>query len=585
MKAFRAGKKNVTDQSFEPKAAFPELYTWMQGIPFQQYQYVTFASQRISNLTEIAQKKHVANLPDYITESGLLLQAENIANVYNRKRCFPKIAIVDDALVYGRHMNLFLSKLWRTIRQCLNRLNAALDADEAENTFIQNIDLWIYAISESPILLRHEFQWNIHSCLMLRKSEMGSLANSFSSAIAEENVANTSYVISASLPQKMDRYQPSSKSWVSSKNLQYRNNTQSYEFFLFTNAVKYGVYPSVRSYKKGSCIYYTPHFFMPELTWTQLVEFLEAVLGISAQQDLETTKECIYLLNRAKGCTARLAVYAQFAILLLSQITLSVFFKGFVAREWLFYDTEKISRSFGLQKDIEPILCRFCKIQWSESQFCELLEHLDIPQNDGTPQNKVDCAEVMNSVELLAYKQAVDHERDAVERTRHDPEAIPADLSVNQIGEQKLERFLSRVEENAHVGTDIKSMLPVLSCLTQMMDLGDITLKVRSRWIDRMPVFYFSLRTTEMSLAIMPRKLGGYYRQFSVLARLYWRDEDFPDRVERYFRDAVFSGDPEGRNEVVISNARYFAQIISENRMVMNSMLNWDARGEDSTRD
>lgn len=88
-------------------------------------------------------------------------------------------------------------------------------------------------------------------------------------------------------------------------------------------------------------------------------------------------------------------------------------------------------------------------------------------------------------------------------------------------------------------------------------------------------MFYSSVRTTEMSLAIMPRKLGGYYRQFHLLAQLYWRDQDFPDRVEHYFRSEIFSGDLEGQNAVMIDNARYFAQLISENRTIVSSMLNW----------
>ena len=118
-------------------------------------------------------------------------------------------------------------------------------------------------------------------------------------------------------------------------------------------------------------------------------------------------------------------------------------------------------------------------------------------------------------------------------------------------------------------------MLPVLSCLTQMMDLGDISVKARSKRCNGQTVFYSSVRTTEMSLAIMPRKLSRYYRQFFLLAQLYWRDQDFPDRVEYFFKEMIFGGDPEGKNATMIRNARYFARLISENQMIVDSMLNW----------
>lgn len=120
----------------------------------------------------------------------------------------------------------------------------------------------------------------------------------------------------------------------------------------------------------------------------------------------------------------------------------------------------------------------------------------------------------------------------------------------------------------------------VLSCLTQMMDLGDISLKARFKYRSGTPVLCSSVRTTEMSLAIMPRKLSICYQQFYLLARLYWRDQDFPDRVKHYFRDMIFAGDADNRNAVMVSNARYLAQQIAENRIIMNSMPSWEVAPE-----
>ena len=62
---------------------------------------------------------------------------------------------------------------------------------------------------------------------------------------------------------------------------------------------------------------------------------------------------------------------------------------------------------------------------------------------------------------------------------------------------------------------------------------------------------------------------------FRLLARLYWRDDDFPDRVERYFRDDVFAGDSDGRHTRLIGEAKYFAQIVIEHRNVLGSILDW----------
>lgn len=561
------------------------FYSWLQNLHPYHYKYVVATTRRAFNLVEAVRKKYPDALPNYITENGLLLLAEDAAKSYKETGRFPETAIVDDILVYGRSMNLLLSQFWNTVRQCLYRLDADIDEEEAEEAFIRSIHLWIYAVNEAPILLRHEFQWALHCQEMMTENQWRDLSDSIARLIAAEDVANTSYVISAKLRCKSNRYQPNHASWISDNKLRYRNNRQHYTFYLFTPASKPGVYPSVRSYKKRGFLYFTPYFFMPELNWPQMIRILKAVFDISSQQDARTTIACIHLLNRIKTYPSRMAVYAQFAALLLSQITLSVFFERLDSELELIYDTEKIAHNFGFPKGIGPVLDRFCKIKWHESQLIELLNCLEVSNAaDEVPYapaaNAVSRSEIVNTVERLTYKQAVDHERDAATRKLHNRADVPRDPFVNRTGEQDLDRFLGRARRQTGVGMDAVSMLPVLSCLTQMMDLGDISLKARFKYRSGTPVLCSSVRTTEMSLAIMPRKLSIYYQQFYLLARLYWRDQDFPDRVEHYFRDMIFAGDADNRNAVMISNARYFAQQIAENRIIMNSMLNWEVTPE-----
>lgn len=561
-----------------------DFYSWIQKLPSYYYRYVVVTTRRAFNLLQSTQNEYPDVLPNYITESALLLQAEEVARTYKETGVFPKIAVIDDVLVYGRNMNLLLSQFWSTVRQCLNQLDDHIDMEDAEAAFSQSIHLWIYAVNKEPILLRHEFQLTMHSQKILSERQWRSLSDIIARRIATGDVANTSYVISAVLPCSSERYQPNSALWVADRTLCYRNNHHQYAFYLFSPAAKPGIYPSVRSYRKKNHLYFTPYFFMPELSWHQLVRILKASFDISARQDLETTNACIHLLNRIPSCPSRMTLYAQFATLLLSQITLSVFFSQLGQDLELTYDTDKIVHNFDLFHDSESILHRFCKIKWQESHLTTLLNCLETPDDPDelfeVSPGDVSQAEIVNNIELLIYRQAVDHERDAAGRLHHELIGAHSDPLINRTGEQDLSRFLARVKERTRVRTDVKSMLPVLSCLTQMMDLGDISLKARFRHRNGIPVFYASVRTTEMSLAIMPRKLANYYRPFHLLARLYWRDEDFPDRAERYFRDVIFSGDPDYKHTVMIQNARYFAQLITENRILIGSMLNWEIATE-----
>lgn len=563
-----------------------EFYAWLQELYSRHYQYVVVTTRRASNLVEAIRKKYPDALPDYMTENGLLLLAETAAESYRETGSFPATAVVDDILVYGRNMNLLLTQFWIAIRQCLAKLGIDAEA-EAEAAFFESIHLWIYAVNEAPILLRHEFQLTMHSQKLLSESKWRILSDSIARRIAVEDVANTSYVISVKLPYSPKRYEPDPAAWISERGMSYRDNRQEYRFYLFSRAAKGGIYPSVRSYKKQGFLYFTPYFFMPEVKWGQMINLLQTVFQISAGEELSATNGCIRLFNRIKECTPRMAVYAQLATLLLSQITLRVFLDQLSPKleAKLVYDTDKIVRNFGPCGELKATLDGFCRIKWTESHLIKLLDCLEasgVPEDffDAPPEREAGREEIEHTVERLVYRQAVDHERDAAGRLHHNPDNAPVNPLVNRTGEQELSQLLTRVKSETGNTAHASSMLPILSSLTQMMDLGDISLKARCKRRDGEPVFYSSVRTTEMSLAIMPRKLSAYYRQFYLLARLYYQEPDFPQRVEHYFRDVIFSGDPERRNTVMISDAHYFAQLIADNRMIVSSMLNWKVTPE-----
>jgi len=305
-----------------------------------------------------------------------------------------------------------------------------------------------------------------------------SLARSIAGLVAEGDVASTSYVISAKLPDGPDRYRPDPASWVPVEGPRYRGNRQECEFYAFRRAAGPGPYPCVRSCRKQGYIYYTPHFFLPELAWASTVRVLKALFAFSAGEDPEATDECIRLLNRAKECPSRLPAYAQFTVLLLSQVALGAFF-GRLPPELagtVEYDTGKIGRNFGIPGEMGPVLERLCRIGWDEARLTALLGRLGFPDGaDGVrplPEARADAA---GPLERLVYEQAVDHERNADARARYDPAGIPAGLHVDGKGEQELWLLLSRAEAGAG------SLLPALARLARRADFGDVVLTMRSK--------------------------------------------------------------------------------------------------------
>lgn len=552
-----------------------DFHNWVRSVPLEQYQYVVIMSGQTMRLLNICRENDPRLCSQYLTENGLMLQTETIAKTYENSKRFPKIAVVDGFMVYGRNMNLFLSKLWNLVWSLLACRSIDKDEKSLRAEFAESVSLWIYALNNTHLLLHPEFQWGLHRHLLLPDGELRSLAKSTHGVIVQESVASEAYIISARFPENHPGYQPDPSFWNVSNSVQYKKDGQNFELFLFAPVVAPGVYPCVQSTRNHGVMYYTPYFFMPELDWTQMLRVLNIVFKMSGEQDQRTTNKCIYLLNRIKKYKSRMEIYAQFAILLLSQIVLSVFFEGLDPQFETIYDISLPSRNFGFPEDMKPILDKFCQIRWSRQQLEEVLGCFgELNGEEGMASLPANGQEIVCETQKIVYKQAADHESEAAAR-QHYLDHTPSNSLVNKMGEQELYQIISRIKKSANVHMDADAAPTILSSLTQMIGLGDVSLRVRARCCDGLPKFFFAIRTTETTLSIMPELLGGYYPHFRLLARLYWRDDDFPDRVERYFRDDVFAGDSDGRHTRLIGEAKYFAQIVIEHRNVLGSILDW----------
>lgn len=265
-----------------------------------------------------------------------------------------------------------------------------------------------------------EFQWGLHSHLSLPDGELRSLAESTHGVIVQESVASEAYIISARFPENHPGYQPDPSFWNISNSVRYKKDGQNSEFFLFSPVAAPGVYPCVQSTRYHGVMYYTPYFFMPELDWTQMLRVLNIVFKMSGEQDQKTTNKCIHLLNRIKKYKSRMEIYAQFAILLLSQIVLSVFFEGLDPQFETIYDIRLPSRNFGFPEDMEPILGKFCQIRWSRQQLEEILGCFgELNGEERIASLPANGQEIVCETQKIVYKQAADHESEAAARQHY----------------------------------------------------------------------------------------------------------------------------------------------------------------------
>jgi len=522
------------------------------------------------------------------TDNGLLMQAEAIARYYVENACFPSVAILDDLLVHGRSLNQFLITFQSLLFGCVHKLDETIDLQQYEDDFYKSLTIWIFAINDAPFCLKQEYQWRLRYQNIWPESKWRELSNTTATYIWRENIANTSYILSAKVDEnKIDRrITQLQESWVLDETAQYRQEGQL--LFLLSDAYPYGVYPTVRSYLRKGYRYYTPYFFVRELEPNQVTLVLRKVFSFVDDMDAgeKISRRFITLFNRIIKHSGRLNVYCQLFYLILSQITLRVFISENLTAEennCLTCDSSKIGKNFGSSEAIGDLLECFYRLPWRKEQLMELIRLLSEAKDEESffeqSKNAWMNEEILNAIEMKLYVQALEHEehaRDLDEAYATEEDSLNEELEL-RTGEKEIFEILTEVREELNIlPADIRATAVMLSYITQMMDCGDISLKARTEK-DREGrlLFYSVLRNTEMSLSILPRRISDIFMDFFRVAQFYWRDDDFPQRVRCYFEENMTQEKSAREVKTDIDNTVKFAELIRDHKKIADSMLNW----------
>lgn len=550
------------------------------------YHYIVTMTRRCPNWIEA----FLTQAPEYreqfgnmITENALLMEAEQIASHYARTGEFMKIALLDDVLVHGRNLNEFLRSWLGLVADCLRRDGCAFDGEALWRAFCENLTIYVYFVNDVAVLLKQEYQRGMHFQYIGRESEWRKFSWDISDFIWDSEIANTSYVVSTTIRGgKTTQVQEILEGWdtVGEDQILYRNTRQ--RLYIYRELAAYGLYATVRSYVCGGVRFYTPYVFCGDLNEEQaagLASYFKEVLQKTGSTGWEKTFD---LLNRAAEFPCRRNVYFQLLNLLLGQMTLSRFMADAGTSLADFdLDTAKIAYNFGLAKEIQPILDALCAVQWPEEAWEGLPRVLGLaPLEAAAAPQKAAPWTVRDTVEKMIYRQALHHEMYAKELEKLF--AAGQEEEIKRTGEIRFGRFLEQILKTLGASAgDYDAVRLILAVLTQMMDRGDVSLKARAEIEEDGRVCYCSsIRNTEMSLAIMPRKLSGHFGEFFRLAQFFWRDDDFPQRAKAYFTAllSLESEDartlsPEAREQ--IETAETFANMICGNREMVSSMMDW----------
>lgn len=558
----------------EPQVFLDSDFAWCRNA-VAGFDYVAAMTRRCPNWIEAQlqiQPEHRSEFDRLLTENGLLMQAEEIAGYYRQFGRFPRIALLDDVLVHGRGLNTFLQTLLELLAVCL-------DVDDPESLLgelSKSLTLFMLATNDAPVLLKQEYQWGMQYRNVARENQWRKISSKIAETIYQADVANTSYVVSASQPQGAAVSAPNQWELVEEDEIPYRGTCQR----LYVHALSRGrkAYPTVRSYLRGNSRYYTPYFFCGTLTDAQISRLFALAQSQLSGDALAQFQPFLGLVRQAAAYKQRWMVYFQLVNLLLGQITLQRFLDdaGLFHTE-LKLDTAKIARNFGSIRQVEPCLNQLCGIRWPAGFLEQVCDALEIPEQASLSLTPVDSAdEVRFTMELAVYLQAVRHEAYA-KSLEQAFAAGRGPAEIKPTGEAQFERFLSVVFSGLYtLAWEHRTVLLMLACLTQMMDRGDVCLKARFHYDMNRDQYLFdsSVRNTEMSLSVMPRNLGPYFPAFVRAAQLYQRDENFPTLAAAYLASRIPRDFPNA--EQVVLTARSLARVLSDYHGISGTLLDWE---------
>ena len=592
-------------------ATLDEVRRWLEKFASKEAAYHAVMTRRCLNLMELVLNRYGDEMSEWMrqrfdcvmTENALLMQAEQVAKSYLRSGRFPRIMLADDLLVHGRSINRFFQTFQELVLRHIRELDAEVDSANFEADFYRSIELWVFSENDTAILLQPELQKRVKSYFIWPEDRWRDFSVRVANTIYSSDFSNTSYVISAKLKLRNAnrakwknlsiwmaghqekkgwiRFSPERKSFKDADDIYFHPLAQQYD----------RVFPSVRVYEKTDGVLLIPYFFA-QFTVDEAKEAVRLLRELREECQEGAARKVLDVVDYTANHEMLYPVMTQMIYLIFSQITLSCFLSDLLDEEALpvrlEYDTKKIARNFsGYEpgQKAEAFSCAldsFCEICWSPDLLDIVCKHFRF--SGGPAQTDDACSErcseemLLRVMEETIYQQAIEHERRAkkAESLYISGGRLPANI-LDITGERPAHAFIASVLSKVQAEKqDLSMNLAVLYALTHEMDVGDVSLKARAERVDDVYICYSAVRNTELSLSILPRRLGHFYPKMLEVARVFWRERKFPEWTKWYFAEVLSEryADAGAYTEDAVA----FAQVIQENKLIINTLLNWDPK-------
>lgn len=507
-----------------------EYDNWIENINKQEYAYIVPVTKRTGSLIEILlENKTDLNWLDehLITTSGLLLEVDAIAKYYRKYNRFPTIAFVVDVLVHGRYLESFLDKFIDLLFNCID-----IHTDDRYKELLRSITIWAFAVNNEPLCMKQDYKWKVRYQTILNERDLRELGAS----IVELTESNRKTGVD------------SCDNSISYEHWIVRSGKEYKAYALDMDSIGNNIYPIIYSQTKDGTAYYEPHLFIGRLKSSQILGILNEVMQEVKEFDKDLSSKLIKAFNSIGKYKERIVVYHELFNSVLNSILLSVFIQDMNKHT-------QIQRSImEFNSEIDRLLDKVAHLDWKKEQFIKILQ-VGLSATDSTTEGADRCADTIDlcgdsnfDIDLEVYKQAL----------RYNKSLFETDRST----------YNSRESLYELIAREKSDKIDTLCKVIHMCHDGYINL-VEEVYRDASDsyVFDISIKTTELTLSIYPKKIGSIYADFLHVTRLYLFNNDYVSHIERYFDSC---------DEPVRSDIMIFAKLISEeNRTMIDTMLNW----------
>ena len=214
---------------------YSKLLHFFQDIWLSDAAYKVFMARRAFNLNfafmdiKDVQYRDEYKVDSIMSNTALLLCAEEIADHYKLTECFPRIIIADDLLIHGRGIIKLIDNLEHLIVEFLKKGRAYDVPQSIHDKLLGAINIYVFAENTNDILLDQRFA--LKSVMRLPVGDLRALSQKISRALQQCGVANTSYVLSAELPWSFYKKEYGDASNPDGSSLfQYRGNVLRYYY-------------------------------------------------------------------------------------------------------------------------------------------------------------------------------------------------------------------------------------------------------------------------------------------------------------------------------------------------------------------